>query len=257
MRLSIISSALLIVISGEGLSQGTAKKFSDSEETWHVGSTSSATRYYGDLSGPYNLNYLQLDWAAEAHIRYRFTHRFSARADLGVYALRGDQTVTKNESNNLAFSTTNVSASMGAQWDLRSVEVLNNVFYGFGYIGITCLDPSANYQNTSYKLAPLMTEGFAYMQWVAQGGYGLGLPFVVSRQMLLRLEASYTHIFSDYVDDVSTRYVNKTNRPFIEQALSDRRSEIGLSRNPVGAQRGNPWKNDGYVKFGVQLSVKL
>jgi hypothetical protein len=237
--------------------QGTAKKFSDEEEAWHIGLTMSTTRYYGDLSGPYQFANLQLAWAVEAHLRYRFTYRATIRADVGAYALRGDQQFTQNRSNYLTFKTINPSVNVGFQWDLRSVRIENNVMYLFGFLGLTHMNPETMYQAVSYALAPLHTEGIAYEQWAGQGGYGVGLPFIISRRMLLRIEASYTHVFSDYVDDVSTVYADKTTRPMIEQVLADPRVGYGSSANLANAQRGNWKRNDGYVKFGAQLSLKL
>jgi hypothetical protein len=255
---ALIMTILIVSITTEFTSaQETAKKFSDAEETWHIGFTMSTTRYCGDLSERYQFRNLQLDWAAETHIRYRFTYRFSCRADIGLYRLRGDQQYTDNKDNRLSFTTLNPSFNLGVQWDFRSTELDRNVLYLIGFTGVTRLNPEAIYQNVSYKLAPLQTEGLFYAQWVGQGGYGLGVPFVLSRRALLRTEAIYTHVFSDYVDDVSYRYVNKSGRSIVEQGLADRRAEYGLSANPAGAQRGNSQRNDGYIKFGVQLSVKL
>ena len=54
------------------------------------------------------------------------------------------------------------------------------------------------------------------------------------------LEAAYTHVFSDYLDDVSTVYPDRTGMSSPALALSDRRAELGTTPNQPGDQRGNP-----------------
>ena len=57
----------------------------------------------------------------------------------------------------------------------------------------------------------------------------------------------YRFTFTDYLDDVSTVYIdpNSFTDP-IARELADRRPELGLEPASAGDKRGNPDKNDGY-----------
>ena len=69
------------------------------------------------------------------------------------------------------------------------------------------------------------------------------------------LEGTYRWTFTDYIDDVSTVYVdNSTFTDPVEQILADRRLELGLQAAEAGSIRGNPDKNDGY--FTLNLVVQ-
>lgn len=248
---------LCINVITSSLCQGTAGKFIEREGDWYIAANASVSRYCGDISERWNFAHLQLSWSAAANIRYRIDDRWSVLGEAGMYRLTGDQRYTKNKDNYLTFQTVNPFVNAGVQWDCRSVEKENNVFYLFGVVGGTYLNPTATLQGTAYELSPLHTEDVDYARFVGQAGYGVGVPFVLSPTMQLRIEGRYTHVFSDYLDDVSDRYVTKYTATTVERVLADRRLEHGLIANPNHAQRGNPAWNDGYFLFTVQLSLKL
>lgn len=240
-----------------GFCQGTAGKFKEREGDWYVAANSSLSRYCGDLSERWQFAHLQLSWSGAVQIRHRLSERWSVSGEAGAYSLSGDQQYTRNKTNYLAFKTVNPFVNLGVQWDCLSVDNENNVFYLFGVFGGTYLNPTATFQGTNYDLPPLRTEGVTYARFVAQAGYGLGVPFVLSQTMQLRVEGRYTHVISDYLDDVSNWYVNKQSATVLERIMADRRLENGLAANPVYARRGNSAWNDGYFLFTVQLSLKL
>lgn len=238
--------------------QPTAFKWREEVHNKYVGINSSASRYCGDLSERYNIVHLQLSWSVEGHIRYRLHERWSVGGDVGVYHVRADQKYTQNAANQLNFSALNFSTTGRVQWDMLPVgNNLHNILYLFAGFGATRLAPVAELGAVTYSLPAFKTEGKAYALWAAQFSYGAGFPMVLGPSTQLSIEGRYAHILSDYLDDVSTYYVDKSAVSVLERTLADKRIDKGLSSNPVGAIRGNATKNDGYFLFTLQLIHKF
>ena len=59
------------------------------------------------------------------------------------------------------------------------------------------------------SLSELETEGQAYSNFQLSIPFGLGVRFRVSQILDLEAEISYRYLFTDYIDDVSTNYIDK------------------------------------------------
>src|SRR5690606_27087188 len=89
--------------------------------------------------------------------------------------------------------------------------------------------------------------------------FGAGVKFKVTNEFNMALEAVYRITFTDYMDDVSNRYIDQSNfagNP-IAGILADRRQELGLRPASPGGIRGNPDNNDGYFIFSLKGSYYL
>jgi hypothetical protein len=98
---------------------------------------------------------------------------------------------------------------------------------------------------------------------------GIGLRYELSALLNFRLEVIYRFLNTDYLDDVSTEYINPTafytnllpRDALNAQLLADRSYELqpGLYMKE-GDIRGNPEKKDGYfscdLKFGLTFNRK-
>ena len=81
-------------------------------------------------------------------------------------------------------------------------------------------------------------------------------------QTLDELRRDFEGAVDDYLDDVSTTYVDyellSGNTEEMAGILSDRSGEVRPGyRNPVGAQRGDDSLDDWYTFFGLNITVKL
>ena len=119
------------------------------------------------------------------------------------------------------------------------------------------MTPKATYKGTTYDLAPLHTEGIAYNRLPIILRYGIGVPLFAANRLKASVEGIYTHVLSDYLDDVSSRYVDRNSMTPEAARLSDRAPEIGTAPNPAGAKRGNPARNDGYLTLSARLVYVL
>jgi hypothetical protein len=135
----------------------------------------------------------------------------------------------------------------------------------------------ANGKTTWYDLRPLHTEGEGFPEYPDRKEYaldqinipmGVGLRYNISERVNMSFEILLRKSFSDYIDDVSTEYIDPNlfdkylspHDAAIARQISDKVFAIvnpGLTRNSPGTQRGNPNQNDSYfttfIKFGIRL----
>lgn len=136
-------------------------------------------------------------------------------------------------------------------------------------IGRYHFSPQAQWNGRWYSLHEYQTEGqgfennrfskpYSLQQWNIPAGLGLGWDLFA--RGYLRLEFLYRFLRTDYLDDVSNRYVGEEEfyrwmepeKARIAIALADRRLQAG-TMSAQGSRRGNRLQNDGY--FHLQLKL--
>lgn len=223
--------------------------------TWSLNAGLGASRYLGDLNERFDPAHLRPGAAVSVAAVYRLTDQFALRADAQLYYIRGTHERTRLARNNLSFHSLNPDLSVGVQYDIWPSRDRNHTIipYGMAGIGLTYMTPKATYRGTTYSLAPLRTESVAYRRLPLILRYGIGVPLFSTDRLKGNVEGIYTHVMSDYLDDVSSRYADRSTMTSVAAALSDRGPEIGSTANSVGAKRGNPARNDGYLTLSVRL----
>lgn len=146
--------------------------------------------------------------------------------------------------------------------------------YAVAGIGYYSFNPEANLNGQWYALQPLRTEGQGFREYRERVPYklnqlnialGLGVKYEINSMINARLEAVHRILNTDYLDDVSTTYIDPAlfynylpvNRAAIAQQLYNRRGELNPSDIPPssGDQRGDPKDNDAF--FTIQLKVGI
>ena len=130
------------------------------------------------------------------------------------------------------------------------------VFAGLGYFHF---NPYTYYNGQKIFLKPLSTEGEGVsgtgkkFYQLSQFDYpiGIGFKYKVSDRILLGIEFNSRLLYTDYVDDVSTRYPDETTlfkeRGQLAVNLSFRGNEIDPALNfPSNTHRGNPKQKDNF-----------
>lgn len=227
--------------------------------TWSLNVGVGLSRYLGDLNERFDLAHLRLGLAMSAAVTYRLTDQLALRADAQVYSVRGSHQNTHLAPNNLSFRSVNPDLSVGVQYDVWPSQDRNHTIipYGIVGIGLTYMTPKATYRGNSYSLALLHTEGVAYNRLPLIARYGIGIPIVSTNRLKGSVEGLYTHVMSDYLDDVSTVYPNQNGLTPVAASLSDRGPEVGTAPSPAGARRGNAKRNDGYLILSARLVYVL
>jgi opacity protein-like surface antigen len=149
--------------------------------------------------------------------------------------------------------------------------------YLLGGVGYFSFNPQTILNGRTVDLQPLSTEGQGFAEYPARKPYklhqinfpvGAGIKFDVASSLNVRLEFLYRITKTDYLDDLSIRYINQALFPKYFSgtqlsdalALSDRRSKSNPEYpiNPNGGQiRGNPKNNDAYFNLNIKLGLTL
>jgi hypothetical protein len=146
-------------------------------------------------------------------------------------------------------------------------------------VGYFSFDPQGFLNGQWYPLQPLRTEGQGFVEYPDRKPYklsqvnfglGMGLKYEINTTFNVRLELNHRILRTDYLDDVSTRYINPDlfynylplNRAAVAEQISFRSDELNPSDiYPVDGQRGDPEDNDSYftimLKFGFIFGRQL
>lgn len=140
-------------------------------------------------------------------------------------------------------------------------------------VGFFSFNPQAQSNGTWVNLQPLSTEGQGFAEYPDRTPYklqqvsipvGVGAKYELSDKINIRAEFVYRILSTDYLDDVSTTYIDPTLYPnYFTGAkltnaflLNDRQYELDPAHitNP-GDQRGNPGNNDAYFSFNIKVGI--
>lgn len=151
--------------------------------------------------------------------------------------------------------------------------------YFLGGVGFFSFNPQANLGGTWVNLEPLRTEGQGFSEYPDRKPYklngiciplGAGIKYEVNPALGIRLEVVHRVISTDYLDDVSTRYINPNvfQKYFsglqLQNAMEAKSNDRvnpggpdGIYRKSEGGRRGDPTDNDAYftlnLKFGLTI----
>lgn len=217
--------------------------------------------YYGDMKSE-ALSF-QARPSTQVGLTYRVNNKFHIRSEAIWYRIAGDDALNDIESGiktrNLSFRADNF------EWNVVGLLQFFNKYsvfrrspfnpYLFTGIGLTTVNPKAEYNGDWVALRPLQTEGVAYSSIALVIPFGLGLTYHIDKMWDVSFEYGYRYAFSDYLDDVSTVHVgvDAFSDP-VARDLSDRRPEIGLPVVPAGNKRGNPSVKDWYLITGLKVT---
>jgi len=180
----------------------------------------------------------------------------------------------------LHFKSKLLEASLLTEWHLLTVLRPSEEQPRFSpYLvlgaGLFHYNPKAMYQGQWVELRPLHTEGQSFSEYKDRPAYstfswclpaGAGLRYSNNTRMGYRLEMVYRFTGTDYLDDVSTRYIDAAlfakylpaASAAMAGALADRSNELpGRKRNEPGNIRGNPSNKDAYFSFACTVSIVL
>ena len=149
--------------------------------------------------------------------------------------------------------------------------------YAAAGIGYFSFNPQAYLNNNWIDLQPLSTEGQGFKEYPTRKPYklaqsnmllGVGVKYELSPAINLRFEILHRTLQTDYLDDLSTRYVNPalfsnylSGTDLVHaMALNDRRSKTNPEYpiNPNGGQlRGNPNNKDSYFNCNFKAGISF
>ncbi len=175
------------------------------------------------------------------------------------------------QARNLSFQTKIFEWNAMVEYDLFDLSDHRFTPYGFVGLAIFHFNPYAydTLGNRVY-LRPLSTEGEGLPQYPNNKEYsltqfaipfGLGIKLRVTSNVTLSYEVSFRKLFTDYLDDVSNRYVDEAtllaDRGPVAVEMAYRGNEIknGAPYPAAGTLRGNPKYDDWYYFSGIRVSI--
>lgn len=234
------------------------------------------TSYYlGDLNP--SKHFLQTKFAGGLIYRYNITPRWAFKVNALLGWLEASDARSKaNVDRNLGFRSHIFDFSTQIEFNFLPYITGHDRFFISPYIFVGAsvfnFSPQANYDGKWYNLQPLGTEGQGttldgtrnpYSLTTIAIPFGIGLKYSPHKSISIGLEYGIRKTFTDYIDDVSTRYPNQVilaaeNGPMAAN-LSDRRlhNEGEILPDPTGLERGNSRTKDWYVFTGLTIAFRI
>lgn len=260
-RLSVLLLLLVLAYSGIAQSFYAARR----DRTLIFSGGTGTSTYLGELSNPGD--YIDAKPNLNVGLQYFVFNRLSIRGEVSWFQLTGSDAKAGDAGRvprNLSFESNGVEASFTGALHLypmgnRYYQRPGFNAYVFAGVGVMYSNPTAELNGVRYSLRPLMTEGVEYSRSQLVIPYGLGVKTKVGPFFNLALEVGYRKTFTDYLDDVSTVHVDKSNwTDPVRVALSDRSGEVfGSNIFTPGQIRGNPDSMDGYMLMNVKVEYYL
>ncbi len=232
-------------------------------QNWEPGIFAGSSGYMGDFNQNDPLKFT--DFSAGASVKYNFSGYFSAKFGYTYAKIRGADSLSSNQqlrNRNLSFFSPLNEVSLTAELNFFNyqpgISLKRWTPFMFAGIAVVNFDPQTEYKGNTYLLRPLKTEGQQkeYPNSVLSIPYGVGVKVNFYKSWNLALELGYRTAFTDYLDDVSGVYANKSSLSNVNaMALSDRSGEkTGVYIGSAGSQRGDLRPRDTYMITGFSIS---
>ncbi len=239
----------------------------------------STSHFLGDLGGkPFlgtndlqDLDILSTRYAVTTGLRIHMGNTFAFRTNLWYARVAGDDKYTRNRERhgrNLSFFSRILEADAVLEINVYRSPDRKKIFYVFGGIGYFSFNPKTKMNGKVYTLRDWGTEG----QYAVAGKkpydlnsvcfpMGFGYKFILSKRAYLTFEVNSRKTQTDYIDDVSTRYVDPNlliaAKGPTAASLADRNiSDIPGFSSP-GSIRGDPKDNDNFFFFSFSYNYAI
>lgn len=243
-----------------------------------IGLTAGGMNYIGDLNDQSMFGMPNV--AFGGLFRLNFDERWALRIDVDYGHLQGGDP-DYIARRNLSFTTHLFEAAMRAEFNFFPFSMRDDHYnwtpYIFGGLGFFTFNPKAAYTDPTtglkgwYELQPLSTEGQGTMLRPDLQPYilkqlcfpfGVGIKYHPSKSLTLSVEYGFRKTWTDYIDDVSTVYVDNAMlaqlRGDVAAALADRSSEVEPGYiNTAGLKRGDDSLDDWYAYFNISMTLKM
>jgi hypothetical protein len=232
-----------------------------------------AAGYDGDLmekATPFN----QADLATSLGLQYHLTNQFSPILTASFMRIGADDKKNNDpllRARNLNFKSLVWDVNAGFQFNFLNPATMRLSPYVYAGVGVFHFNPYTIDRNGEKRmLQPMGTEGqrlssptqAPYKLIQMQVPFGGGFSFDVDEQISVKFDLVIRKIFTDYLDDVSTGYVDPDLLAEQDPGLpylAFRGDEVKQTATYPGPtdQRGNPGKNDWYYTALLKLAYRL
>jgi opacity protein-like surface antigen len=246
-----------------------------SAQHFELGLMGGASNYQGDLVT--NKSMIKETHAAfGGFARYNLNDWVAAKFNLTYGKISGNDSKTQNTERNLSFRSNILEFGLTGEFNILGFQPYNleRVFSPYIFAGVAMFkfNPQAELDGQWYKLQPLGTEGQGTSEYPDRDYYkltqfsipvGIGLKYALNDLWTLGFELGARKTFTDYLDDVSTSYIDQEvllnsrgSYGEIAAALADR--NLTGTPYPAGRNRGDSSGNkDWYSIAGITISYNF
>jgi len=289
----LLCASLIYCTSYSQLSAGTY---------WEGGVTIAPSNFLGDLGGNpgkgstflKDNNFSMTRFFAGAFLSVHPSEFLGARIALNYGRIAGDDGVIKGGggleearlARNLNFKSSILEAFVVAEvyptviLEADPTDVYHKFRpYGVAGVGAFHFNPKGQDPATGQWVAlkPLSTEGQGFPEYPDRKPYslwqlniplGVGVKYYLNENVSLSFEIIHRKTFTDYIDDISTDYIDPdlfaNYLPAAQASVAHRIynkspyriDDLGSTFGP-GAKRGTPTNNDAYYSCGFKLAFRL
>ena len=239
-------------------------------QNFHLNLFAGAANYQGDLQDK-RFTFSQSHFAGGIGVSYDLSEKFSVRSGVTFGDISGDDKYGRNRLRNLSFTSALTEVNVGLEYYITRLKDHALTPYIFGGVAIYHFNPyTTDTSGKKYFLRPLSTEGEGFVQGknyynLTQFAipFGAGVKLSLTDNINVGIEVGLRKLFTDYLDDVSTTYVDENlllnNRGDKAVLLAYRGNELknGGSYPPGGTLRGGSTRKDWYYFTGLTASFRL
>jgi hypothetical protein len=266
---------------------------------YEAGITVGPSNFLGDLGGnsgkgtPFlkdnNIPMTRLTFGA--FVSYHPSELVAFRFGVNFGSLEGDDAIIKNKGGlelarkirNSDFKSKFIDGLLMAEiypttlLEYDQSDIYHKIRpYLAGGIGVFHFNPMGKDPLTGEYVAlrPLHTEGQGFAEYPTRKEYkltqlnmpfGIGIKYFISENVNIAFEIIHRKTFTDYIDDVSTSYIDPSlfyaHMPLAQAQLAERMAnKSGPAGSPYylpGSKRGTATNNDSYYTAGFKLGVRL
>ena len=244
-------------------------------QRWHINVFGGFSNYSGDLQS----KWFTLDQSYASFSiggQYDLTTKFSVLSNIAYSHVGASDAYNKLslQARNLSFQSNIFEWNVLAEYNFIDLTKRHFSPYIFAGVALYHFDPYA-FDTTGHQISlhPLSTEGEGLSQYPDRKPYdltqmaipfGAGIKLRISDGVVIAYEISFRKLFTDYLDDVSSWYVDKTallnarGTKAVEMAYRGGEIKGGDPNYPVdGTKRGSPNAKDWYYSSGIRVSIAI
>lgn len=239
-------------------------------QNFHFSARLGVANYQGDLQAK-RVTFKQAKFLGSLGAQYDLSEHFTARTYFTLSSLAADDKYGNSnmKARNLNFNTKLFDWELSAQYNILSLNDSWFTPYLFAGIGLYHFKPYTKAPDgTKTYLQPLSTEGEGiiagkkeYKLTQFNIPLGIGATYAISEDIRVGLELGYRKLFTDYLDDVSTEYVDQATllaaKGQTAVDLAYRGDEVGAGSYPnAKTARGSASQKDGYYYMALTVTVR-
>ncbi len=246
-----------------------------SAKTSEVGVFLGGSYYTGDLNPSGHFNRFTRP-AVGLLYRINLNPRLATKAVASFGIIEGDDSYSRNDAHrnrNLSFKSKIMEFAIEGEFNFLPFSTGSKKLaivtpYVFGGVAVYHFNPTGFYDNKWHALQPLGTEGqgtafssnktYSLTQFSIP--FGVGAKVNTAKKVSINFEWGIRKTYTDYLDDVSGRYVDKSLLTAEKGALAGALSDKSLTQeggSNTGRQRGNSFTKDWYAFAGVIIAFRM